>query len=94
MSTEQLDNQCSYDHALLDVRWREKRQEIIIRDEYKCVICSSTESLEVHHRQYHFFKRVKKYKEPWEYPSNLLITLCKSCHKRGHEQYVVPIKYI
>jgi 5-methylcytosine-specific restriction endonuclease McrA len=78
----------------LDPKWQAKKVLILIRDNYKCRNCGSTDSLQVHHRQYHFFDSLRKYKDPWDYDNNLLITLCKNCHDKGHELYKVPIKCI
>ena len=83
-----------YNMKLLDPKWAAKRTLILIRDNYKCRNCNSTQNLQVHHRQYHFFEALKTYKDPWDYNNNLLITLCKNCHDRGHELYKVPIKHI
>jgi C4-dicarboxylate-specific signal transduction histidine kinase len=43
----------TYGKTLLDPRWKEKRKVILARDQNRCVICKSEESLQVHHRQYH-----------------------------------------
>ncbi|PKQ66877.1 hypothetical protein Rain11_2218 [Raineya orbicola] len=83
-----------YGSTLLDPRWKRKRLEIIERDNYRCIICKSDKFLEVHHRQYHFSKSKNSFKYPWEYPSHLMITLCRRCHQKGHRLYKVPIKYI
>ena len=80
----------TYGASLLDIRWKKKRKEILDRDNYRCVNCSSTENLQVHHRQYHFEIKVRKFKEPWDYPHALMITLCETCHQRGHQLYKVP----
>lgn len=80
----------TYGASLLDKRWLAKRQEILQRDNFCCVICRSTDQLQVHHRQYHFIERTRRYKEPWEYADHLMITLCRSCHQRGHRRYKVP----
>ena len=80
----------SYGALILHPNWKSKRKEIIERDQFKCVICSSSKELQVHHRQYHFIKATKKYKVPWDYPGYLLITLCSSCHARGHSKFKVP----
>lgn len=84
----------SYGATLFDPRWREKRQRILQRDNNRCVICNAIENLHVHHRQYHFSKSLNRFKNPWEYSDSLLITLCESCHGRGHNKYTVPTKYI
>lgn len=80
----------SYGALVLHPNWKSKRKEVIERDQFKCVICSSSQELQVHHRQYHFIKATKKFKAPWDYPGHLLITLCSSCHSRGHSKFKVP----
>ena len=87
-------NHGAYGATLFDPRWKARRKEILERDHHRCVICHSAESLQVHHRQYHFVKSMNVYKNPWEYDDSLLITLCESCHKKGHGQYKVPVKQI
>lgn len=79
----------SYGALLFTLEWKNKRSEILDRDK-KCIICFSTENLQIHHRQYHFIVRENKFKLPWEYEDYLLITLCESCHHRGHSKYKVP----
>lgn len=88
------DKQGSYGALLFDPRWRAKREEILKLDNYKCVICGSTDELQVHHRQYHFVERLGVKKMPWDYDNIYLITLCKKCHERGHNRYDIPMKYI
>ncbi|MGZ3813588.1 MAG: HNH endonuclease [Mucilaginibacter sp.] len=80
----------TYGGLLFDQRWKTKRGEIVRRDGGHCVICNSTEELQVHHRQYQFIKQVNAFKMPWDYPDHLLITLCKNCHNRGHSKFKVP----
>lgn len=80
----------SYNAFLFDQRWKTKRQKILKRDDYCCVICKNKENLQVHHRQYHFLIRESQYKPPWDYEDRLLITLCEFCHRRGHNKYKVP----
>ncbi len=81
----------TYGALLFTPQWRAKREEILKRDAYKCVICSDTADLQVHHRQYHFIVRESNFRMPWDYSESLLITLCESCHKRGHSKFKVPI---
>jgi hypothetical protein len=80
----------TYGGLLFDPRWKQKRTEILARDGGRCVICTETGDLQVHHRQYHFIKELQCFKVPWDYEDKLLITLCKSCHNRGHSKYKVP----
>lgn len=88
------DEHGSYRELLFDKRWMEKRANIIKRDQYKCAICGATDRLTVHHKQYHFNLRTKKKCAPWEYDDKYLVTLCESCHKRGHYKYDIPMKNI
>lgn len=84
-----------YAEKLFDPRWAQKRKEILKRDQYCCVICKvKSNKLQVHHKQYHFIKRLQKHVDPWDYAPKYLISLCESCHQRGHYHYDVPIKYI
>lgn len=84
----------SYGALLFDSRWKDKRNIILARDNEQCVICGLSDELQVHHRQYHYVTTLKKFQPPWQYPDNMLITLCNSCHQRGHSKYKVPIIYI
>lgn len=84
----------SYRELLFNKRWLEKKAKILQRDGYKCTICGSTNHLVVHHKQYHINKRTNQKLPPWEYDDKYLVTLCEDCHKRGHEKFQVPIKYI
>ena len=87
-----LDN--NYIADLQNPLWKKKREEILKRDGYKCLNCGCTEHLHIHHTQYHFFKTLKHKKEPWDYPSKYLITLCQRCHEEGHKLYKIPMKYV
>ncbi|WP_229747191.1 HNH endonuclease [Mucilaginibacter galii] len=80
----------TYGQLLFDERWRTKRLDILARDRNQCIICNNTQELQVHHRQYHYIKAESQFKPPWDYPENLLITLCKKCHNRGHNKFKVP----
>lgn len=80
----------TYGYLLFDHRWRAKRNVILLRDQHQCVVCSSKDRLQVHHRQYHFILAVKQFKPPWDYDDHLMVTLCERCHQRGHNRYKVP----
>lgn len=80
----------SYGSLLLHPNWKAKRKKILHRDMYRCVHCHSDKDLQVHHRQYHFLTIEQKFRLPWDYPDHLLITLCESCHSKGHNKYKVP----
>lgn len=83
-----------YGALLFRTEWKEKRKSILTRDGNKCVNCNEIRELEVHHRQYIFVKQIQKFNDPWDYPDQALITLCKSCHGRGHTKFEVPIIYL
>lgn len=74
----------TYSEKLLDSRWQRKRLEIMGRDMFECQKCHTKDhnTLHVHHRHY------INGREPWDYPGELLITLCKDCHKK--EEQIVP----
>ena len=80
----------TYGALLFDKRWIQRRAEILQRDGHRCVICRSEQSLQVHHRQYHFIKALEQFISPWDYDDPLLITLCDKCHSRGHSKFKVP----
>jgi 5-methylcytosine-specific restriction endonuclease McrA len=81
----------NWDKLLTDIRWTSKCKIIKSRDNFKCVNCRSTDKLAVHHRQYHFVKSLYRLKYPWDYPDELLITLCQKCHGKGHAAYKIKI---
>ena len=65
-----------YREKLKDPRWQKKRLEIFERDEFRCRYCGTTEkTLSVHHLFY------IKGCDPWEYPDEVVITLCEDCHE-------------
>lgn len=70
----------TYKEKLLDPRWQRRRLEIFNRDNFTCQKCGDNEStISVHHRWYAYGK------EPWEYPDDILVTLCENCHKEEEE---------
>ncbi len=87
-----------YRMLLNDPRWFAKRETILKRDNYNCVIpnCNNPygRHLQVHHRQYHYISKENKFVNPWEYDDRLLITMCKWCHKKGHKHFKIPVKQI
>lgn len=80
-----------YIKLLNDVRWKAKSLQIKKRDNNKCCNCGDTKRLHVHHRQYHFILKLNQYKNPWDYPGDVLITLCTECHLKGHKLFKIPI---
>jgi hypothetical protein len=70
-----------YELKLKDPRWVALSKRIKERDGNQCRICerkSYRVPLDVHHRAYQLGR------EPWEYDSELLITLCRFCHEKVH----------
>ena len=66
----------TYKEKLLNPKWQKKRLEIFERDDYSCQCCGDKENtLNVHHRIY------LKVENPWDYPNELLVTLCIDCHE-------------
>lgn len=65
----------TYSELLKDPRWKNKRKEILARDNKECQWCQSTKKLQVHHFYY------EANKKPWQYDDDMLITYCDSCHK-------------
>ena len=64
-----------YSEKLLDPLWQQKKSSIQIRDQFTCKKCGDKKTeLHVHHRHY------VNGRLPWEYPDELLVTLCKNCH--------------
>ena len=55
--------------------WRELRERILKRDNYRCVSCfKESKNLHVHHLLYQKGRRI------WEVPDFYLVTLCPKCH--------------
>lgn len=51
-----------------------------------CQMCyENRKTLNVHHRHY------LAGREPWDYPGELLVTLCEGCHKR-EEENIDPVE--
>ena len=73
----------TYAELLKDPRWQKKRLEIMQRDNFTCQYCGATDKeLQVHHLVYY------ENMCPWEYNGDELITLCKDCHRKAHENNV------
>jgi hypothetical protein len=69
----------TYSDKLKDPRWQKCRLEILKRDGFKCQSCGDTEEeLTVHHVYY------EKDIDPWDYPDETYMTLCKKCHDKWH----------
>lgn len=70
-----------YANLLLDSRWLQKRRDQLAIDKYQCISCHQhmrQTTLVVHHIGY-----VTGWM-PWDYPHELLQTLCIHCHAAQH----------
>lgn len=77
----------NYSDKLKSPKWQKKRLEIMDRDNFKCRTClDDKKTLHVHHIFYD-----SKYKNPWDYPNCLLITLCDDCHTLEHEKDIKDV---
>lgn len=69
-----------YAELLQHPLWQRKRLEIMARDFFECRICKAKDdTLHVHHRHY------LPNRQPWDYPHELLVTLCKNCHAKEEQ---------
>lgn len=75
----------AYETYLKRGEWQKRRLHIFERDNFKCQ-CSTCKSpnsnLEVHHIEYLSFDL-----KPWEYPDDMLITLCNICHSKETKRF-------
>lgn len=67
----------------LPENWQDIRQDVLIRDSYRCIKCNSTDNLHVHHIHQKYFGGSHKL-------SNL-ITLCDKCHSDQHIELQVGL---
>jgi 5-methylcytosine-specific restriction endonuclease McrA len=66
----------TYQEKWRDPRWQRKRLQVFSRDQWTCQNCGDTQTeLQVHHNYY------MRGKDPWDYPSAALTTLCRACHE-------------
>lgn len=73
-----------YNEQLRTSAWLKKRNEILERDNYVCSNClkdNFESTLEVHHIAY------DKNRKAWDYPDFLLVTLCRECHQKEHDDF-------
>jgi 5-methylcytosine-specific restriction endonuclease McrA len=73
----------TYSEKLKDPRWQKRKTSILQRDNFQCQekSCLSThKTLHVHHLDY--IPGI----EPWEYPDDMLITLCFECHEKEKDR--------
>lgn len=72
-----------YKSQLLTQEWKSKRLKILQRDKFTCQKCGSKDKLQVHHKRY------IKGRLAWDYPNNLLTTLCGTCHNFIHDNFKI-----
>lgn len=79
----------TYQDKLRDPRWQKRRLEILNRDKWACVKCfDDTTELHVHHRAY------RRGANPWDYPDDVLVTLCAPCHREETDSLDVAVEAI
>lgn len=79
--------QVPYITLLERIEWKEKRERILIRDDYRCQMCGVTceqAQLHVHHK--HYIEGL----DPWEYKDSELVTFCETCHSHFHHLHTIP----
>jgi len=69
----------TYQKLLEEKEWKDRRLQILIRDNNRCVLCGSTDNLNVHHKYYVYGCL------PWEYEDKALVSLCQDCHFNIHK---------
>lgn len=82
-----------YSDLLHTAEWRNKRERILKRDNYRCVYCGRRHvKLHVHHKYYSAYPNgILVY--PWNYPDDAFITLCAYCHQRVHVRKKIKVYY-
>lgn len=65
--------------------WKNKRASVILRDNSECLLCGTTDNLEVHH--------LSSYKDIPNEPDSSLVCLCRSCHQYQHDVHGYPQTY-
>lgn len=76
-----------YKEQMTDPRWAARSREIMQRDNFTCQLCGRTDrGLNVHHIKY------QKDLDYWDYPDELLMTVCHVCHAKIHRKPVPPEK--
>ena len=66
-----------YESYIHSASWRKRRQRALRLGHYRCALCGSTQSLQVHHLTYAHLGN--------ELDSELMV-LCTSCHRKVHAQ--------
>lgn len=77
----------TYEQQLLHPEWIHLRNRVLERDNNLCQLCLSDNNLHIHHKAY------VNGRLAWEYPMDLLITLCGNCHAKFHNVERNPFKF-
>lgn len=73
----------NYKEQLKDPRWAKRSREIMERDNFTCQLCGKKHTrLNVHHIRY-----IKEL-DYWDYPDELLMTVCEKCHAKIHGKQI------
>jgi len=64
-----------YGQYLQTDHWQDTREKALKRAKFKCQLCNSTDTLDVHHRTYEH--------RGYEYAADLIV-LCRGCHAKFH----------
>ncbi len=85
----------TYSKQLRHDKWLERKKQILKRDDYKCTKCGSSLRLHVHHLAYaqSYSNGRFVFTHAWEYPDDLLLTLCHNCHKDTKEPDYIVTKH-
>lgn len=79
-----IDYKAQYEQDLKDPRWQVLAKRIRYRDNDRCKICGCEKrkgmEMNVHHLKYYSNRK------PWECDEFDLITLCRDCHRKLHDQ--------
>lgn len=71
----------SYFEKLKNPLWQKKRLEVFEKDGWKCSSCGADNKTLVAHHRFYICGR-----EPWEYKTEDLSTLCQECHEIWHAE--------
>ena len=72
-------NNPRYVTYLYSSAWIQKKEQVLQRDGNRCTNCGSNQELEIHHKTYDNIGKEK--------PDSDLLTLCRPCHLKHHEEY-------
>lgn len=75
-----------YTNQLRTLNWKIKRFKILKRDNFCCLECKSENNLQVHHTKY------IQGRMAWEYPDDVLHTLCSECHIKIHKNTKITVE--